>query len=408
MPARISDSCSLSRESTIRAGCVGFLYGGMTTTTSDSDTVSGFHGAGPLTTVFTTPDFCASLYWTDTVTPPLSSLVCMPPKFHSLYDYSFGFYSPGICPTGYSKGCDFPVDRARTDDLGEVYYGGAVLKGETVRVCCPTGYTCLLNDPYSYSKCVHTTDDSELAFALQVRWQESDLSILATDPTVPGSTYSAPATATATPATIKSTAKSGSNIDATATPTPSSSSSTTVTQNENPGSTTQGGLSSGSTIAIALGVGGMVFAFAISALIFFIWRQRRKRRENEGTRIESTVFGDGDSKSSPDGFAPDRKAELDSRALASSTALSEAQAERDAVEMPPLHIAATEMEITPTDCGNIAKRIRSIRQSWKLETAVCSEGAVSAEAFLSFLDVNVYYDNDNNDRGQTAKLNVIR
>lgn len=269
----------------------------------------------------------------------------MPPKFHSLYDYSFGFYSPGICPTGYSKGCDFPVDRARTDDLGEVYYGGAVLKGETVRVCCPTGYTCLLNDPYSYSKCVHTTDDSELAFALQVRWQESDLSILATDPTVPGSTYSAPATATATPATIKSTAKSGSNIDATATPTPSSSSSTTVTQNENPGSTTQGGLSSGSTIAIALGVGGMVFAFAISALIFFIWRQRRKRRENEGTRIESTVFGDGDSKSSPDGFAPDRKAELDSRALASSTALSEAQAERDAVEMPPLHIAATEMEV---------------------------------------------------------------
>lgn len=70
----------------------------------------------------------------------------MPPKFHVLYDYSFGFYSPGICPTGYSKGCDFPNAIARTDDGGMVYYGGDVLEGETVRVCCPNGYTCLLND----------------------------------------------------------------------------------------------------------------------------------------------------------------------------------------------------------------------------------------------------------------------
>lgn len=31
----------------------------MTTTTSDLGYVPGYHGAGPLTTVFTTPDFCA-------------------------------------------------------------------------------------------------------------------------------------------------------------------------------------------------------------------------------------------------------------------------------------------------------------------------------------------------------------
>lgn len=31
----------------------------MTTTTSVTTYLSGYHGAGPLTTVFTTPDFCA-------------------------------------------------------------------------------------------------------------------------------------------------------------------------------------------------------------------------------------------------------------------------------------------------------------------------------------------------------------
>lgn len=267
----------------------------------------------------------------------------MPPKFHQLYAYSFGFYSPGICPTGYSKGCDFPNDRARTDDGGMVYFGGDVLAGETVRVCCPTGYTCLLNDPYSYSKCVHTTDSSELAFALQVRWQESDLSILATDPTVPGSTYSAPSTATATASTIHSTAASGSG-----THTPSSSSNNTVAQNENPDSKTDSGIPRGTIIGIVIGVGGMVAALALSAVVFFIWRHRRKRQRENGTRVESMISGIGDSKPSPaksEGFASDNKAELDSRARASTAALSEAPADRDAIEMPPLHIAATEMEV---------------------------------------------------------------
>ena len=214
-----------------------------------------------------------------------------------------------------------------------------MLQSETVRVCCPTGYTCLLNDPYSYSKCVHTTDASELAFALQVRWQESDLSILATDPTVPGSTYSAPSTATAAPGT-------GSNTDA---PTPSSTSNTTVAQNDYPDSGTDSGIPSGTIIGIVIGVGGMIVALAVGAVGFFVWRHRRKRRETNGARTESMISGVGDSKSSPTtsggGFAPDNKAELDSRARASTVALSEAPVERDAVEMPPLHIAATEMEV---------------------------------------------------------------
>jgi hypothetical protein len=219
-----------------------------------------------------------------------------------------------------------------------------VLQGETVQVCCPTGYTCLLNDPYSYSKCVATTDTSRRAFALQVRWQESDLSILATDPTVPGSTYSAASTATATPGS------SGGNTDA-----PTSSPSTTAAQNDDPGSGSDGGIPSGTIIGIAIGVGGMVAAFAVSALGFFIWRHRRKKRENtvtdKGTRNESMISGLGGSKPEPEpepggGFAPENQAELDSRARANTfSSPSEVSAERNPVEMPPSHIAATEMEV---------------------------------------------------------------
>lgn len=185
-----------------------------------------------------------------------------------------------------------------------------------------------------------------MAFALQVRWQESDLSILATDPTVAGSTYSAPSTATATPSTVQSTGASGSNIDS---PTPSSSSSNTVAQNEDPTSRTESGIPAGTIIGIVIGVGGMVVVIAVGAIAFCLWRHRRKKREENGTRIESMISGMGDTKASPaseaGGFAPDHKAELDSRARASTLALSEAPADRDAIEMPPLHIAATEMEV---------------------------------------------------------------
>ncbi|ORY58114.1 uncharacterized protein BCR38DRAFT_353317, partial [Pseudomassariella vexata] len=169
------------------------------TPTTAAATTSSQRGAAPLTTVFTTPDFCAPLYWQDTVTPALSSSICMPPNFQQYWVYKWGFYSPGICPTGYTEGCAFPSSLAISDN-GTPFYGGPIVTGETARICCPTGYTCLTGTAYSYSKCISTeswttywtTDYSnsvkqttELAtvFGLQVRWRESDLSILETDPT---------------------------------------------------------------------------------------------------------------------------------------------------------------------------------------------------------------------------------
>ncbi|KAK7705267.1 hypothetical protein SLS64_008104 [Diaporthe eres] len=180
-----------------------------------------------------------------------------------------------------------------------------------------------------------------MAFALQVRWQESDLSILATDPTVPGSTYSAPSAATATPSTVQSTAASGTNDDI---PTPSSSSSNTVAQNDDPTSKTESGIPAGTIIGIVIGVGGMVAALAISAVVFFIWRHRRKKREESGTRIESMISG-----------------------------------------------------ITTTDGGDIAKRVRGIGEYGPLEKTVCGEGPASIKTNLEFLHISVV-DNDNDDR----------
>lgn len=246
------------------------------TTTEMSASTPASRGAGPLTTVFTTPDFCKvsglrlfgvchavsynnimlipefqSLYWQNTETGPFSSSVCMPPRFHQLWDYSWGFYSPGICPTGYSKGCAFPTSLASTS-LGMIYFGGPVVDGETVQVCCPTGYQCLTDTVSSYSKCI-STDASDLAFAIQVRWKESDLSILETDPTVPGSKYSSPASVTAT--TTQSGASSTGSSGTVALETSKITSGTTSAANDgsDSDSATSGELSNHATIGIAAG-----------------------------------------------------------------------------------------------------------------------------------------------------------
>ncbi|KAK7923571.1 hypothetical protein PG985_007642 [Apiospora marii] len=186
----------------------------MTTTDPGSVPTRAASGAGPLTTVFHTPEFCGPDRWTDIGTHPLSSSICMPPNFMNYYGNRGGMYSPGICPDGYTEGCDFPTALPAMEN-GTPLYGGPLLAGETARICCPTSYTCFTG-PHTYpdtpySKCISaghssrtyvesltTHTDRNLVYAIQVRWQSSDLSNLETDPTVPGSTFSGP-TATSTP-----------------------------------------------------------------------------------------------------------------------------------------------------------------------------------------------------------------
>lgn len=136
----------------------------------------------------------------------------MPSNFVAYFGNRKGMYSPGICPMSYTEGCPFPSSDAKLAD-GQTWAGGPVVPGETARICCPEGYTCH-HDTTTYPdvqwrKCIRAgpnsmtrytgsdgvvTTTKALAYAIQVRWQSSDLSILETDPTVPGSTYTTPET----------------------------------------------------------------------------------------------------------------------------------------------------------------------------------------------------------------------
>lgn len=55
----------------------------------------------PLTTIFTQPPGCS---FPIPYSYQTTSTTCGPPEFLSVW-YSNGFYSPGICPSGYSIGC---------------------------------------------------------------------------------------------------------------------------------------------------------------------------------------------------------------------------------------------------------------------------------------------------------------
>lgn len=206
----------------------------------------------------------------------------MPPKFHSLYAYKYAFYSPGICPSGFSEGCAFPTSLA-TRSLGTDMYGGPLIPGESARVCCPTGYQCYTSGSLSesfWSNCISTepltthwqwdwgkgtdvmTTTEALAYAIQVRWQASDLSILATDPTVPGSTFDGP-TPTATAAVTTATGAAGGHEDG--------------------GSR---GISTGALTAIAIAVPVGLLAFGIVA--FLLWRRnyRKKHARKDASTME--------------------------------------------------------------------------------------------------------------------------
>lgn len=238
-------------------------------------------GAGPLTTVFQTPDFCASSIWGDPMTPPLYSSICMPPNFNNYWNWQIGYYSPGICPSGYTAACEFPTSLATfssfTDESSSSkswpYYGGEVKSDETARLCCPTGYNCystgMMGVGWSYSLCISTvpsttmrdpevttatayTTTENLAYAIQVRWREEDLSILETNPTVPGQT-------------IAQTEAVTEEVTPSAT-------STGTDSTDDPESLSHGSIA----VAAGVSVGGFLLVL-LSAIL--IWRLAKKKKQ---------------------------------------------------------------------------------------------------------------------------------
>ncbi|ESZ95604.1 hypothetical protein SBOR_4000 [Sclerotinia borealis F-4128] len=114
----------------------------MSTTTSASTTsITSAPSSlvGPLTTTYTPPGSdCSQIFWAQN---PLhqwlaqggigsGSSTCMPSGYRRQTAY---YYSPGICPTGYSAACSS-------------FSTGSSLS-KTVATCCPTGYTCFANRP---------------------------------------------------------------------------------------------------------------------------------------------------------------------------------------------------------------------------------------------------------------------
>ncbi|KAF4536560.1 Cg16707-like protein [Lasiodiplodia theobromae] len=209
-------------------------------------------GAGPLTTVFTTPDFCAANAWTDVGTPALSSSICMPNGFTEYWNYKAGFFSPGICPLGFTRGCSIPADLATGISLG-----GPLSSGETGQICCPTSTALTTYTTSNEITPAFLTTTLELVYAIQVRWRESDLTNLETNPTVYGQTMTASATASAAARTT-ATATSTSVAD------------------ENGNDSNDTGLSTGAQIGIIVGVVAAVIGLAIGA--YLLWRRRSDKK----------------------------------------------------------------------------------------------------------------------------------
>ncbi|KAK8869393.1 hypothetical protein PGQ11_007971 [Apiospora arundinis] len=80
--------------------------------------------AGPLTTVFTTPDFCGPSMWHYPATPALSC-----PQRQEIEWVPLRLMLGAICPMGYTKGFLLPTSLASRSN-GTPFLGGVLAPGE--------------------------------------------------------------------------------------------------------------------------------------------------------------------------------------------------------------------------------------------------------------------------------------
>ena len=87
--------------------------------------------AGPLTTIFTpSNEYCT--------TGPYKYLtsICMPTSWELYSSLNRGYYSPGICPSGYTSACPRPGGNP------SAIYGPPMIPSETAIICCPRYARC--------------------------------------------------------------------------------------------------------------------------------------------------------------------------------------------------------------------------------------------------------------------------
>ncbi|KAF9894069.1 hypothetical protein FE257_009042 [Aspergillus nanangensis] len=230
---------------------------------------------GPLTSTFTPPGSCLTDIYRYAVPTlqcksgtttntchykhlgPISATDCYPSGFTANPTATY-YYSPGVCPSGYSIACSNVVSIGATS--------------ETRATCCPSSFQCQTdtNAPVPWVKtdsCTRTFADTSTyivtsvgddtqattiittsaggmnAYGLQVRFQEADF--------ITGGLSSSPASVSASP----------TSTSALSSPSPSPSSS----------------LSTGAIAGIGVGAGiGGILVFLLVA--FLLWKRRRPRQ----------------------------------------------------------------------------------------------------------------------------------
>ncbi|KAH8653608.1 hypothetical protein BX600DRAFT_515871 [Xylariales sp. PMI_506] len=246
-------------------------------------TVSGAEAGAeiaPLTTIWSVPSGCPSAVTFQSISEIYHSSVdqhCAPPDYENVWWRIGGYYSPGICFSGYTIGCTA---------TGTILNNIPIKSTETAAVCVPSGYTC---EPWFNSadstiwaglsvatatSPQYWTCQSEVP-AFQIRWAASDLSLLASSPSWSLTTNSVGlqvAVEIAATDTISTTGSgSGSASPSTLSTLPIPTSSTTTTSSSDGGSK----LSTGAIVGIAI---GGVLALGIVLAAFFLVRYRRRRR----------------------------------------------------------------------------------------------------------------------------------
>ncbi|KAI1374846.1 hypothetical protein F4677DRAFT_158382 [Hypoxylon crocopeplum] len=256
---------------------------------------------GPLTTSFTPPADCtasSALYWVNTVStfywlhgPPLQSS-CFPDSYSP---YQNQYYSPGICPAGYTRACE------------SVSTSGAV-HAATRATCCPQGnYVCAqTSSSYSYPwgptlGCMSVYRvNTELSFitingtleggetAGELRSLRAPGTIMAYGVVIQNGAATTTGEASATATTSDSGLQTSSSVFA------SETASTTATVGDSQVDSGSGshGLSAGAAAGIGIGTAVAIMALGGVALWMF-WSRRRKRRQagEEGAQASVTSPG---------------------------------------------------------------------------------------------------------------------
>ncbi|KAI1214295.1 uncharacterized protein F4807DRAFT_120803 [Annulohypoxylon truncatum] len=229
---------------------------------------------GALTTSFTPPADCtasSALYWVNTDStfywlhgrPGQSS--CFPESYSP---YQNQYYSPGVCPVGYTRACE------------SVSTGGDS-SFTTTATCCPQGnYVCAsTSSSYSYPW-------GPTLGCMSVYRVDTQTSFTTIDGTIAGDETAGSVTSLRAPGTIMAYGVVIQNGPATATATSdatttsgsqtSTSSVASETASSAAASSTSHGLSSGA--AAGIGIGTALGVMAIGGMILWLFWSRRKRR----------------------------------------------------------------------------------------------------------------------------------